>query len=40
MPRIGNYIDFAALSDVNSDTVLSLLNEENKELDEQEYPLS
>ena len=36
--RIGNYIDFAALSDVNSDTVLALLEEDNKEpLDTQEY---
>lgn len=36
--RIGNYIDFAALSDVTSETVLSLLEEENKDsLDAQEY---
>lgn len=36
--RIGNYIDFAALSNVNSDTVLSLLKEDNKEpLNAQEY---
>ncbi len=36
--RIGNYIDFAALSDVNSDTVLALLEEDNKDpLDTQEY---
>ena len=36
--RIGNYIDFAALSDVNSDTVLTLLEEDNKDpLDTQEY---
>ena len=36
--RIGNYIDFAALANVDSATVLSLLNEENKDpLDENEY---
>ena len=36
--RTGNYIDFAALSNVNSDTVLSLLKEDNKEpLNAQEY---
>ena len=36
--RIGNDIDFAALSDVNSDTVLTLLEEDNKDpLDTQEY---
>lgn len=36
--RIGNYIDFAALSNVNSDTILSLLKEDNKEpLEAQEY---
>ena len=36
--RTGNYIDFAALSDVNSDTVLTLLEEDNKDpLDTQEY---
>ena len=36
--RTGNYIDFAALANVDSATVLSLLNEENKDpLDENEY---
>lgn len=36
--RIGNYIDFAALSNVDKDTVISLIEAENKEtLDSQEY---
>lgn len=36
--RLGNYIDFAALSDVKPETVLSLLNDSNKEpLDPKEY---
>lgn len=36
--RIGNYIDFAALSNVDKDTVMSLIEAENKEaLDPQEY---
>lgn len=36
--RIGNYIDFAALSHVEKDTVLSMIDSENKEpLDPAEY---
>lgn len=36
--RIGNYIDFAALSNVDQATVLTLLEEKNTEaLDEEEY---
>lgn len=36
--RIGNYIDFAALSHVDKDTVISLIEAENKApLDPQEY---
>lgn len=36
--RIGNYIDFAALSHVEKDTVLSMIESENKEpLDPAEY---
>lgn len=36
--RVGNYIDFAALSHVDKDTVLSLIASENKEpLDKDEY---
>lgn len=36
--RIGNYIDFAALSHVDKDTIISLIESENKEpLDPQEY---
>lgn len=36
--RIGNYIDFAALSNVDKDTVMSLIEAENEEaLDPQEY---
>jgi hypothetical protein len=38
--RIGNYIDFAAMSHVDQDKVLSMMEEENKEpLDEAEYAL-
>lgn len=36
--RIGNYIDFAALPDANQDTMLTLLDEKNKEsLCSEEY---
>ncbi|MDO4306568.1 MAG: ARMT1-like domain-containing protein [Eubacteriales bacterium] len=36
--RIGNYIDFAAMAEVDRDTVISLIEAENKEpLDPQEY---
>lgn len=36
--RTGNYIDFAALPDVNKETALSLIKSENKDdLDKQEY---
>ena len=36
--RIGNYIDFAALSNVDQSTVITLLDEKNSEdLDEKEY---
>ena len=36
--RIGNYIDFSALPNVNKETALSLIRSENKEpLDEKEY---
>ncbi|MDO4338028.1 MAG: ARMT1-like domain-containing protein [Eubacteriales bacterium] len=36
--RIGNYIDFAALSNVDKNEVLSMIEEENKEpLDQAEY---
>lgn len=36
--RIGNYIDFAAMENVSKDTVLSMIESENKDpLDEAEY---
>lgn len=36
--RIGNYIDFAAMENVDKDTVLSMIENENKEpLESQEY---
>lgn len=37
--RIGNYIDFAALADVDKDRLLSLIREDNSSLDSQEYTL-
>lgn len=36
--RIGNYIDFAAMADVDKDQMLSMIREENKDpIDAQEY---
>lgn len=35
--RIGNYIDFAALADVDKDKLLTLIREDNSALDAQEY---
>lgn len=37
--RIGNYIDFAALSNVNQETVLTLLENNSDSLDQEEYSI-
>ncbi len=37
--RIGNYIDFAALAEVDKDQLLSLIREDNSTLDPREYAL-